>query len=150
MEYKIETLTAQQIVYMRQTGAYGGPENFMLMERFKGWIAVHGLETEAARNGIYGVAQDDPQTTLPQACRYDLMLVTKRNFSEDPEVCIDRLAGGRYAVFTVPHTREAVQAFWREFAEISKELPLSDLPPIERYKEAVGPDKNCEFLIPVE
>ncbi|MFB1051261.1 GyrI-like domain-containing protein [Paraliobacillus sp. JSM ZJ581] len=53
---------------------------------------------------------------------------------------------------TVRHTTEAVQQFWNKLTEYIREndLTLREEPVIERYKEEVGEDKACEFLIPIK
>ena len=34
------------------------------------------------------------------------------------------IAGGRYAVFEVPHTEEGVSDFWRDLPRIAAQLPV--------------------------
>lgn len=151
MNYKIETLNENKMVYMRNTGAYGNLKNFDMMKDFKSWIAKNDLTNTLLENGVYGIAQDNPQVIPPEKCRYDLVLPTDEDFREDNKVKTGYLKGGKYAVFTVKHTTEAVQQFWSKLPEYIRknDLTIREEPIIERYKEEEGQDKNCEFLVPI-
>lgn len=152
MNYKIEFLNENKMVYMRNTGAYGSRKNFDMMKDFKSWIAQNDLTKTLLENGIYGIAQDNPEIIPPEKCRYDLVLITDEDFSQDNKVKTGYFRGGKYAVFTVRHTTEAVQQFWKELPEYIREndLNICEEPIIERYKEEEGEDKICEFLIPIK
>ncbi len=76
MEYIIEQLPVQPIVYMRRTGAYG-PENYSLMAALKEWANKKGLLKDST---IYGIAYDSASTP-PEKCRYDVCLATAANMS---------------------------------------------------------------------
>ncbi|MFB1051260.1 GyrI-like domain-containing protein [Paraliobacillus sp. JSM ZJ581] len=86
MNYKIEILNKNKIVYMRNIGAYGNPKNFDMMKDFKIWIAKNNLTKTLLKNGIFGIAQDNPQIIPPEKCRYDLVLATDKDFSKDNKV----------------------------------------------------------------
>lgn len=148
MNDKIEMLTNMKMVYMRNIGSYGSKENFEMMKRFKKWIKQHHLNDELTEYGIYGVLQDDPEKIPPEKCRYDLMLMTNRDFSNDQMVQTGHFEGGTYAVFTVTHTTETVNLFWRQFPQMiqNNQLNMRQAPIIERYREEEG---VCEFLLPI-
>ncbi|GMA46619.1 hypothetical protein TMUPMC115_1058 [Tetragenococcus muriaticus PMC-11-5] len=152
MNYKIEILVNHKIVYVRNTGEYGSPENFQMMKDFKKWIFYNQLENNKKTQGIVGIAQDDPRITPSEQCRYDLLLFTDKGFSQDPQVNMGYFEGEKYAVFTVTHITEAVGSFWENINEhISKnDLTVKNSPILERYKEEEGTDKICEFLIPIK
>jgi len=60
---------------------------------------------------IYGIAHDDEHTP-PENCRYDVCLVTNSNDLADTSVKRGEIPAGKYAVFMIDHTAEAVQNFW--------------------------------------
>ena len=106
----IEKLEDMQIAYMRRTGGYG-EGNRQLMERFKRYLRANGLLR--ADTTILGIALDDPARTPEDRQRYDVGVVLTGG--EGPCGLPARtIAGGRYAVFEVPHTEEGVSDFWRD------------------------------------
>ncbi|MEH7731346.1 GyrI-like domain-containing protein [Bacillus safensis] len=151
MNYKIEMLTNMKMVYMRNIGSYGSKENFEMMKRFKKWIKQHHLNDELKEYGIYGVPQDDPGKIPSEKCRYDLMLMTNRDFTKYQMVQTGHFEGGKYAVFTVTHTTEKVNLFWRQLPQMiqNNRLNMRQAPIMERYREEEGEDKVCEFLLPI-
>ncbi|MEK5133684.1 GyrI-like domain-containing protein [Bacillus sp. FSL W8-0645] len=148
MNCKIEMLTNMKMVYMRNIGPYGSKENVEMMKRFKQWINQHQLNDELKEYGIYGVPQDDPGKTPPEKCRYDLMLMTNRDFSKDQMVQTGHFEGGKYAVFTVTHTTEKVNLFWSQLPQMiqNNQLNMRQASIMERYREEEG---VCEFLLPI-
>ncbi|GLF90843.1 transcriptional regulator [Bacillus safensis] len=151
MNYKIEMLKNMKMVYMRNIGPYGSEKNVEMMKTFKKWINQHHLNDELKEYGIYGVPQDDPERTLPENCRYDLMFITDKDFSKDRMVQTGYFEGGKFAVFTVPHTTEKVNLFWSQLPQMiqNNQLNIRQVPILERYREEVGEDKVCEFLLPI-
>lgn len=139
------------MVYMRNIGPYGSKKNIEMMKHFKKWINQHQLNDELKKHGIYGVPQDDPARTLPGKCRYDLMIMTNRDFSNNQMVQTGYFEGGKYAVFTVTHTTEKVNLFWCQLPDYiqNNQLNMRQAPIIERYREEEGEDKVCEFLLPI-
>ncbi|MDR4249095.1 MULTISPECIES: AraC family transcriptional regulator [Bacillus] len=151
MNCKIEILSNMKMVYMRNIGPYGSKKNIEMMKHFKKWINKHQLNDELKKHGIYGVPQDDPARTLPGKCRYDLMIMTNRDFSNNQMVQTGYFEGGKYAVFTVTHTTEKVNLFWCQLPDYiqNNQLNMRQAPIIERYREEEGEDKVCEFLLPI-
>lgn len=123
-----------------------------MMKDFKKWIFYNQLENNKKTQGIVGIAQDDPRITPSEQCRYDLLLFTDKDFSQDSQVNMGYSEGGKYAVFTVTHITEAVGSFWENINEhISKtSLIVKNSPILERYKEEEGTDKICEYLTPIK
>lgn len=147
MQYFIEQLPVQPIIYMRRTGAYG-TENYSLMSALKEWANQKGLLKDSI---IYGIAHDN-ESSPPEQCRYDVCLVTTADCPIDESVQIGQLNGGRYAVFTVDHTAEAVQEFWASIFQVIQEKGLQfDMtkPVLERYRHRLIQDGKCEFCIPL-
>ncbi|MCP8951097.1 GyrI-like domain-containing protein [Bacillus safensis] len=79
------------------------------------------------------------------------MLMTNRDFTKDQMVQTGHFEGGKYAVFTVTHTTEKVNLFWRQLPQMiqNNRLNMRQAPIMERYKEEEGEDKVCEFLLPI-
>jgi len=147
MDFIIEQLPIQPIVYMRRTGAYGS-ENYKLMAALKEWANRKGLYKDCI---IYGIAQDN-ENTPPEKCRYDVCLVAGVDCPVDESVMRGEIPDGKYAVFTIPHTAEAVQKFWASIAQEIQEKGLQfDMtkPILERYKYRLIEDGKCEFCIPL-
>ncbi|MGN0964895.1 MAG: GyrI-like domain-containing protein [Dysosmobacter sp.] len=145
-----EFLDGPTVWYMRRTGPYG-PENAALMEDFKGWIKVQGLYSDDAV--ITAIALDDPRTTRPQDCRYDVCLL--RVGSAAPlsgKVDIRRLDSGRYLTFLIEHTPEAIRRAWAEcFTEPERHgfLPDPARPVMERYAKRLVDRHLCELCVPI-
>ena len=147
MDYIIEQLPIQPILYMRRTGAYGA-ENYELMESLKKYAFNRGLLKDSI---IYGIAYDGP-TTPPERCRYDVCLVVPVDCVADNAVQKGEIPSGKYAVFTIPHTAEAVQSFWGSAMQVLQEKGLqysAPRPILERYKYKLVEDGKCEFCVPI-
>ena len=70
----------------------------------------------------------------------------------DEDVCKGELLNGKYAVFTISHTVEAVQEFWSLVMNCLQEDNLQydvTKPIIERYKLKLVKEDKCEFCIPI-
>ncbi len=150
MEMKIETIPAYKIAYIRHIGPYG-IENIQTMESLKSWAKLnHLLDDESV---ILGIAQDNPETTQPENCRYDACLVISGDdFAHDDNVSYGTVAGGKYAVFTVKHTKKAMQEAWMDiFSELHRRGCQIDAtrPIIERYAVEMVNNHKCEICIPV-
>lgn len=148
MNYRVETLKNSPMIYRRTIGPYGSADHFKMMQTFKEWIAKNNLQKEVTMNGILGIALDDPSNIPSEKCRYDLILCVPNHRKYHSEGTIGQFKGGKYAVFTVPHTKEAVQEFWANLENIRRQikLKLRESPIIERFKEEAG---LCEFLVPI-
>lgn len=150
MSYKIEEMPMSRVVYMRRIGPYGA-DNYALMEKFKEWAKANGLFTKSAV--ILGISQDNPETTPPENCRYDVCIIVANDYAiTDANVNEAELPGGRYAVFTIAHTAEAVRKAWGEiFTQLSAQGQQPDFfrPILERYIPAMVDNHQCEICVPV-
>ncbi|MFP3155824.1 GyrI-like domain-containing protein [Lachnospiraceae bacterium ZAX-1] len=149
MQARIENITAQSIVYMRQIGPYGGAQNFQLMENMKQWIRNQNLWNETGI--IYGIAQDDATVTPPEKCRYDVCFVTETDF-QDNTIRHGKLPHGAYLVFEVLHTADDVKHFWETIGDIlaqEKRQIDENRPVLERYQIGLVEKGYCEFCIPI-
>ncbi|MFA6627324.1 MAG: GyrI-like domain-containing protein [Bacilli bacterium] len=147
MEYVIETLKPQSIAFMRRIGPYGR-ENYELMKKLKDWANQNNLLQEGI---IYGIAHDGSMTP-PEKRRYDVGIVIDDLSRLSPEVELGAILPGRYAVFMISHTQEAVSSFW---STVFQELPVNNLtfdytkPILERYKAKLVELGLCEMCVPI-
>ncbi len=101
--------------------------------------------------GVLEVDLDDPQTVIPKHCRYDVMLRID-DIVKDENINFRKFHGGKCAVFSIPHTEEAVSKFFRDLNNIldKTQLHMINHPIIERYKEGERINNFCDMLIPIE
>ncbi|SPU03978.1 DNA gyrase inhibitor [Bacillus subtilis] len=101
---------------------------------------------------ILGIPQDDPSITPKEECRYDVGVVLNEDFNVLQPAQVGKLPGGKYAVFLLDHTKEAVSEFWGNiFSEIEKNsLTMRGEPIIERYTSQMIDNHLCEVLVPIQ
>ena len=150
MDTRTETMQPCTIAYMRRTGAYG-IECKAVMEQLKSWAKqTNNLNDDSI---ILGIALDNPEVTAPESCRYDACLVVSNNFhTDDDNVHTRKLNGGKYCLFSVTHTTEAIQQAWSTmFTEISTLGYALDFsrPIIERYAMKMINKHLCELCVPI-
>ncbi|WP_160687663.1 GyrI-like domain-containing protein [Clostridium sp. C2-6-12] len=150
MNIDIEMIPAYKIAYIRKIGPYG-PQNVEVMEQLKSWAKEKDLIDEDSI--ILGIAQDNPEFTEPKACRYDTCLVVSEEFkADDNNINLGKIIGGRYCVFTINHTADAMEKAWREiFSELAKANYEYDAgrPILERYALKMINKHLCEICIPI-
>jgi DNA gyrase inhibitor GyrI len=121
------------------------------MENLKNWAKANQLLDD--ESVILGIAQDHPETTRPENCRYDACLVVSDDICiRDDSVRQGTIAGGKYAVFTIDHTAEAVEQAWVEiFPELQRQgHQIGAAKPImERYSAKTVKLHKCEICVPV-
>ncbi|OOM77606.1 GyrI-like domain-containing protein [Clostridium sp. BL-8] len=150
MDINIEMIPSYKIAYIRKIGPYG-LENVQVMEQLKSLAREKDLLNESSI--ILGIAQDDPKVTEPKDCRYDACLVVFDEFETDnKDVNFGKTIGGKYCVFKINHTMDAMQKAWIEiFSELSKRnYELDDRRTIlERYAMQMINNHYCEVCVPV-
>lgn len=150
MDINIEMISSYKIAYIRRTGPYGS-ENVQIMEQLKSWAREKNLFNE--NSIILGIAQDNPQFTEPKDCRYDTCLVVSDEFKVDNKyINFGKTIGGKYCVFKINHTVDAMQKAWMEiFSELSKRnYEFDDRRPIlERYAMQMINKHYCEICVPI-
>lgn len=149
MTITIEYLPESRIAYFRNVGEYGEKQNKQLMESFKKWADSHGVLNESI---ILGIPQDNPANTPPEQCRYDVCVVISNDFQVTEPAQVGLFPGGKYAVFKLDHTKEAITEFWGTiFSEIEKnKLLIREQPIVERYTSQMIDHHLCEILVPIE
>ena len=150
MDIMLEKMPAYRIAYIRKIGPYG-INNVQTMEELKKWAKLNHLFNDESI--ILGIAQDNPETTKPESCRYDTCIVVSNDYSlNDKYVREGNIAGGKYAVFKIDHTAEAVQQAWIDiFPNLSMQGYQFDetRPIMERYIVQLVNNHQCEICVPV-
>ena len=149
MNFDIETLPSVRIAYVRQVGPYGSDNN-QGMQRLKEWAKEENLLTESAV--LFGISQDNPETTPPEQCRYDACIVIPQDYQMNNIISESELPSGDYAIFKLKHTAEDIQKAWNQiFPAIQSGGYLMDNKPVlERYKGDMILDDYCEICVPVK
>lgn len=148
MNIKVETLPKYRIAYVRQVGPYG-PANIQAMEKLKKWAEEKNLVKSAI---ILGIPQDNPETTLPENCRYDACIVISKDYQIDDSICESELSGGNYVICKIKHTAEDIQKAWAEIfpALHNRGYQIDNKPIIERYTSDMIKNHYCEICVPVK
>ncbi|QUH20372.1 AraC family transcriptional regulator [Alkaliphilus sp. B6464] len=150
MNIMIEKMPTYRIAYIRKSGPYG-TNNVQTMEELKEWAKFNHLFNDESI--ILGIAQDNPETTKPENCRYDTCIVVSNDYSvTDGYVREGNIVGGKYAIFKINHTAEAVQKAWIDiFPELSRQGYQFDetRPIIERYIVQMVNNHHCEICVPI-
>jgi DNA gyrase inhibitor GyrI len=150
MKITEENIPSSRIAYMRRVGPYGA-DNMQMMEKLKQWARANSLLNDESI--IFGIAQDNPATTKPENCRYDTCIViTNEYILKDSSVCLGKISGGKYAVFLISHTVDAVREAWAElFPQLSEQhYQLDETRPIlERYAASMIKNHFCEICVPI-
>ncbi|MEC3841657.1 GyrI-like domain-containing protein [Bacillus amyloliquefaciens] len=113
---------------------------------------THYLSGERGESVILGIPEDHPHRTPKEKCRYDVCVVVNQDFHVPEPARIGTFFGGKYAVFLLDHTEEAVSGFWNTvYSEIEKNnLSIREQPIIERYTLQKINHHLCEILIPIQ
>lgn len=150
MNIKIEDIPNLRIGYIRQLGPYG-QNNVKIMEKIKEWAYSNGLLDE--NSIILGIAHDNPELVEVQNCRYDTCFVISNEYCiNDDYINEGYILGGRYAVFLISHTAEAIQNAWLQiFQELfTLNYQLDETRPIlERYQLKLVKEHYCEICVPI-
>ncbi|KAA6452200.1 AraC family transcriptional regulator [Bacillus swezeyi] len=149
MNMKVETLPKYRLAYVRQVGPYG-PGNIQAMETLKKWAEQSHLLTESAI--ILGIPQDNPETTLPENCRYDACIVISNEYQMDHSICESELSGGKYVIRKVKHSAEDIQKAWTDiFLDLQNSgYHIDHKPILERYTGDMISSDYCEICVPVK
>lgn len=149
MKFRIENIPPHQIAFIRNVGPYG-IGNLATMEKLKEWAKSNDLLN--AESILYGIAHDNPEQTRPEDCRYDTCIALKTKIPKDNTIQLSNIAGGRYAIFPIPHTAEAVQHAWQEVFPLLVKLKYhmdATRPVLERYKAQLVMNHQCEICVPI-
>ncbi|MFD2043478.1 GyrI-like domain-containing protein [Ornithinibacillus salinisoli] len=148
MNFKVETIPNYRIAYMRRVGPYG-PANIEVMEKLKKWAKEKHLLESAT---LLAIPQDNPETTLPENCRFDACIVISKDYQMDDSICESELSGGKYLIYEVKHTAEVIQkAYVDIFSSLqSNGYQIDSKPIMERYTGDMIYNPYCEICVPVK
>jgi len=148
MKFKIETLPNYRIAYMRRVGPYG-PTNIEVMEKLKKWAKKKDLLESAI---LFAIPQDNPETTLPDHCRFDACIVIPHDYQVDDSVFEGEISGGKYLIYDVKHTAEDIQKAYSDiFSSLqNNEYQLDNRPMMEKYMGDMVNNPYCEICVPLK
>ncbi len=149
MNSKVEYLPDYRLAYVRQVGPYGSG-NTQAMQMLKKWAYSEKLLDSAI---ILGIPRDDPQTTLPEECRYDACIVIAEDYRwSEATIKEDELSGGNYVIVKIKHTAEDMERAWNEIFTFTKEnrYRIDDKPILERYTTNMVNKQYCEICVPIK
>lgn len=149
MYMKIENIPNYRIAYVRQVGPYGSG-NVHAMEDLKKWANKMNLLDDSAI--IFGVTQDNPQTTQPENCRYDACIVIPSDYPIGDSMSESQLSGGSYVICKVRHTAEDISKAWADIFPFLQEggYQIDNKPMFERYTGDMIYNDYCEICVPVK
>lgn len=149
MHMKVEAIPSYRIAFVRQVGPYG-PANTRAMEKLKEWAKARNLLTDSTI--LLGIPQDNPETTLPENCRYDTCIVISKDYPMDDSIYESEFSGGDYAIITVKHTAEDIQQAWADLfpALQHHNYQIDHKPIIERYTGKMLNNELCEICVPIK
>ena len=113
MEVRIETFDDIEVARVRHVGPYHevGP----CFERLFAWVATIG----AGPGRVLGIYYDDPSVVAPESLRADACVELRTDASSPPGIVIDKIAAGRYAVYTyrgpyegIPEAYKLLYGLW--------------------------------------
>ncbi|PAK51426.1 GyrI-like domain-containing protein [Paenibacillus sp. 7541] len=161
MEIRFERWPSWRIAYIRRRGPYGAG-NIQTMEALKGWARAHKLLHHST--AILGIAQDNPDITPPEHCRYDAGIILPDADSDegrllskeipmpwDDHIHQGKLAEGEYLVCKIKHTAEHIEQAWKRIFQAMEHhgYRMDHKPVIERYSEDLVSEGYCELCVPV-
>ncbi|NCG68295.1 DNA gyrase inhibitor [Bacillus coagulans] len=146
--FKVETLPNYRIAYVRRIGPYGNA-NFEVMEKLKKWAKERNLLKSAI---LFAIPQDNPETTLPENCRFDACIVISKDYQMDDSIYEGELSGGKYLLYEVKHTAEDIQ---KAYADIFPSLQsngyqIDNKPILEKYTGDMINNPYCEIYVPIK
>ncbi|MET0382133.1 MAG: GyrI-like domain-containing protein [Burkholderiaceae bacterium] len=154
MNVKIMTLPATRVAYLRHTGSYGRPVSAFWMNVAMPWLVANGLE----KLPRYGIGRDDPFTTEPGKCRYDVGVAVPDDFVIADPAAVDFLPGGFHAVVpfdgTVDDIAGAYIALLREWLpasgfKVDDDRPICEFYPPEARYDADAGWFQCDLCVPL-
>jgi DNA gyrase inhibitor len=148
MKFKVETLPNYRIAYVRRVGPYG-PANIEVMEKLKKWAKEKNLLKSAI---LLAIPQDNPETTLPENCRFDACIVISIDYQMNDSICESELSGGKHLIFEVEHTAEDIQKAYADIFPVlqSNGFQIDNKPIFERYTGDMMNNPYCEICVPVK
>lgn len=148
MKCKVETFPDYRIAYMRRVGPYGSA-NIEVMEGLKKWAKDRNLLESAT---LFAVPQDNPETTLPENCRFDACIVLSRYYQMGDSIYEGELTGEKYLVYEIEHTAKDIQKAYSDiFPSLQQNgYQMDNKPIMEKYVGDMISNPYCEICVPVK
>lgn len=148
IKFEVESFPNYRIAYMRRVGQYG-PANIEVMEKLKKWAKEKNLLESAI---LFAIPQDNPETTLPNNCKFDACIVIPNDYQVDDSVLEGELSGGKYLVYEVKHTADDIQ---KAYSDILQSLhqngyKMDNKSIMEKYVGDMISNPYCEICVPVK
>ena len=149
MEIRIETIDEIEAARIRHVGPYNEVGRYF--ERLLEWAASIGCRP----GRVFSLSYDDPDTVPPESLRSDACIELRTDVPPPPDITVDTLAAGRYAIHThrgpydgMPEAYGRMFSLWlpqsgeevddRPCMEIYRNTPL-DTPPAELLTDLCVP-----------
>lgn len=148
LKFKVETFPNYRIAYMRRVDPYGSG-NIEVMEEVKKWAKDRNLLESAI---LFAIPQDNPETTLPENCRFDACIMLSNDYQMDDSIYEGKISGGKYLVYEIEHTAKDIQkAYSNIFLSLQQNGYRMDNKPImEKYTGDMISNHYCEICVPIK
>jgi AraC family transcriptional regulator len=131
MDIQVMELPAVRLACLRYKGPFGPAIGEFWKEVFTPWQKAFGLHPRTT----YGLAQDDPDSTPPDQCRYDACVEVKDDYQIAEPAREAKLPLGRYAVTRFKGNASQISAAWRDFFQQAQAQGMQNEGPcFERYE----------------
>lgn len=143
MKIRIETIDEIEVARVRHVGPYN--QVGQCFERLFEWAVSVG-----GRPGrVFSLSYDDPDTVAPESLRSDACLELRTDVPPPPDITVDTLAAGRYAIYTHRGPYDGILEAYRRL--FSLWLPQSgeevdDRPCMEIYRNSPLDTPPAELL----
>lgn len=155
MNVEIKNLPATRVAYLRHVGPYGESGVTLAWQRFAAWCDSLGLMSP--RRKMFGIAQDSPDITAPEQCRYDCCVAFDEAVTGNEAIALQTIPGGLYGCGYFSGTSLEIYGAWNRMC--SEWLPGSgfesdERPWFEMYLEDFAFDEvtgrfNCLLCLPI-
>ncbi|MBT2757640.1 GyrI-like domain-containing protein [Mesobacillus foraminis] len=101
---------------------------------------------------MFGIPKDNPETTLPDNCRFDACIVIPNDPQVDDSVFEGELSAGMYLIYEVKHTAEYIQKAYTDIFPSLKSngYQMDNKPIMEKYIGDIISNPYCEICVPVK
>ena len=112
MDVRIETIDEIEVARIRHVGPYN--EVGRCFERLFEWAGSVG-----GRPGrVFSLSYDDPDTVAPESLRSDACLELHTDVAPPPDITVDTLAAGRYAIHTHRGSYDGIAEAYRRLFSV--------------------------------
>ncbi len=151
----IRTISDQKVLFVRRTGRYdrAASEAWAVLMKFAYCRKLMKKDTR-----MIGISYDSPDITSEDKLRYDACITINEEVNPEGEVGIQRIPGGRYAVFLHKGPYEKFSETYREIFSVwlaQSGETLRDAPVFEVYlnrdpRRTKPENLRTEIWVPIE